>query len=126
MPSSVGTSRVLRVRRYRPAMYSRTVLVGGRSGLGPLGLARGVAPRPLAMYSRLSAGLKRTDVGYMPVGMKPSGLALPGTLTFKTATLLAPALATKRTSPSGVRARLLGGLPEGAGGERAQLIVSNP
>src|SRR5438105_1920233 len=82
-------------------------------------------PRPLAMYSFLSSGLTRTEVGYMPVGMKPSGLALPGVLTLKTATLLASALVTNSSSPPGVSARLFGVLPLGAFGYRAQLIVSS-
>src|SRR5262249_40247956 len=102
------------VPRYRPAIYCRTVALRGASGFGPCGLARGEQPRPSAMYSRLSIGLKRTDVGYMPAGMKPSGWALPGSPTLKTATLFALALATNRSWPSGVRHRLLGVLPVGA------------
>src|SRR5262245_56912298 len=60
----------------------------------------------------------------MPVGMNPSGLALPGAPTWKTATLLASALARNSTCPSGVRLTLLGVLPGGTLGCRAQLIVS--
>src|SRR5438874_4370833 len=56
--------------------------------------------------------------------MKPSGFALPGWATLKTARLLASALATNRT-PSGVRLRLLGVLPAGALGYREQEMVSN-
>jgi hypothetical protein len=58
--------------------------------------------------------------------MNPSGRALPGASTLKTARLLLSALATKRIWPSGVRARLLGVLPLGAAGYKAQLIVSSP
>src|SRR5262249_38755760 len=108
----------------REAMYSRTVALGGKSGLGPRGLARGVDPRPFTTYSFSVFGLKRTDVGYMPVGMKPSGLALPGALTLKTATLFASALATNSIWPFGVRARLFGVLPLGALGYRAHAMVS--
>src|SRR4051812_6041323 len=62
----------------------------------------------------------------MPVGMKPSGWALPGRLTLKTATLLASALVTNSSCPSGVSARLLGVLPAGALGYSAQLMVWSP
>src|SRR2546425_3886978 len=105
-------------------MYSGSVLSKDRSGLGPWRLARGMAPRPLATYRRWSAGLKRTEVGYMPVGIKPRGFALPGSLTLKSATLLASALATNRSWPSGVRLKLLGVLPAGALGNNEQEIVS--
>src|SRR5262245_31848316 len=57
--------------------------------------------------------------------MKPIGLASPGFSTLKRARLLLSALATNSTLPSGVRLRLLGVLPEGAVGNRAQLIVSS-
>ncbi len=57
--------------------------------------------------------------------MKPNGCALPGSETLKTARLLASALATNSRSPPGVRHRLLGVLPDGAPGYRAQLIVSS-
>src|SRR4051794_8064415 len=56
--------------------------------------------------------------------MKPIDFDLPRVATLKTARLLASALATKRISPSGVRHRLDGVLPDGAAGYRAQLIVS--
>lgn len=65
---------------------------------------------------RLSAELKRTAVGYMPVGMKPSGRLLPGWATVNTATLFAPELATNSIVPSGVRLMLHGVLPDGAFG----------
>src|SRR5438105_3956346 len=57
--------------------------------------------------------------------MKPIGLASPGFSTLKTARLLLSALATNNSLPSGVRLRLLGVFPEGAAGNRAQLIVSS-
>src|ERR1700733_10603284 len=74
---------------------------------------------------RFVAALKRTLVGYQPVGMKPSALDLPRSATLSTARLLASALATNNIWPSGVRARLFGVLPDGADGYRAQLIVSS-
>src|SRR5262249_49699488 len=98
----------------------------GRFGRGPCGLDADRVPLPLATYSRLSAGLKRTDVGYQPTGMKPSGWALPRSATLKTATLLLSALATNSIWPAGVRHRLLGGLPTAAAGYSAQAIVSRP
>src|SRR5579884_4368724 len=72
---------------------------------------------------RRSRALKRTEVGYQPTGMKPSGWALPGSATLNTARLLASALATNRSWPSGDRLRLVGVLPDGALGCRAQAIV---
>src|SRR4051794_23818665 len=56
--------------------------------------------------------------------MKPIDLDSPRSLTLIRATLLASLLATMRISPSGVRHRLLGVLPEGELGCRAQWIVS--
>src|SRR5262249_42546005 len=58
--------------------------------------------------------------------MKPRGLAWPRSATLKTARLLASALATNSTCPSGVRHRLLGVLPTGADGYSEQRIVSRP
>src|SRR5438874_6714738 len=87
-----------------------------RSGFGPCGLARDCSPLPLATYIRWSAGLNRTEVGYQPTGIKPRGLALPGSATLKTARLLASALAMNRSLPSGVRLRLFGVFPAGAVG----------
>ena len=66
----------------------------------------------------------RTEVGYQPAGMKPSGLLPPRSLTLATATSLVLALATKRISPSEVRASELGVLPGGALGSIAVPIVS--
>src|ERR1700694_5275995 len=57
--------------------------------------------------------------------MKPSDSDWPGVVTLNTARLLASALATKSIRPSGVRARLLGVLPDGASGCRAQRSVSS-
>src|SRR5215211_1170179 len=56
--------------------------------------------------------------------MKPIDFDLLRALTLNTARLLASALATNSTSPSGVRHRLLGVLPDGALGYSAQWIVS--
>src|SRR5437879_6927970 len=50
--------------------------------------------------------------------MKPSGRPLPRSSTLKTARLLASALATNSSLPSGVRLKLLGVLPAGASGYR--------
>src|SRR5579875_537348 len=55
--------------------------------------------------------------------MMPSGFAWPRLATPKTATLLASALATNSSWPSGDKHRLLGVLPDGAWGYRAQSIV---
>src|SRR3954464_5654093 len=57
--------------------------------------------------------------------MKPRALALPGWATLNRARLLASALATRSTWPSGVRLRLPGVFPLGASGYRAQLMVSS-
>src|SRR5262245_45627432 len=56
--------------------------------------------------------------------MKPIDRDLPRSLTLMRATLLASALATISTSPSGVRHRLEGVLPAGDDGYSAQWIVS--
>src|SRR5271154_1845303 len=95
-------------------MYSRTVGFFGKVGSGPFGFALTDTPRPLATRMRLFNASKRTEVGYMPTGMKPSGLESPGFSTLKTARLLLSALATNRILPSGVRHRLFGVLPLGA------------
>src|SRR4051812_11655564 len=97
-------------------MYSFTLFGGGAVGIGPLRLGFETSPLPLAKYTFLSSGLKRTDVGYQPVGMKPSDLALARSETLNTDRLLASALATNNIWPSGVRARLFGVLPLGADG----------
>src|SRR5262249_55549344 len=57
--------------------------------------------------------------------MKPRDFALPRSATLNTARLLASALATNSICPSGVKHKLLGVLPAGADGYRAQLIVSS-
>src|SRR5262245_4752269 len=110
--SGAGEGMMLSVPWNRPAMYSSSGSVP-RFGLGPWRLALGVIPLPLATRSFLLSGSYRTEVGYHPTGINPSGLASPGSATLKTATLLASALATNRSFPSGVRARLLGVLPAG-------------
>ncbi len=66
----------------------------------------------------------RTEVGYQPTGMKPSGPLAPGSLTLTTARLLVLALATKSIDSSGESASELGVLPEGALGSMAVPIVS--
>src|SRR4051812_41431725 len=58
--------------------------------------------------------------------MNPSGFAVFGSATLKTARLLASALATNSNSPSGVRARLFGVFPFGACGYSEQAIVWCP
>ncbi len=68
----------------------------------------------------------RTDVGYQPTGMKPSGVLTPGSLTLTTATSLVLALATKSTDSSGERLSELGVLPEGALGSIAVPMTSTP
>src|SRR2546421_12659312 len=72
---------------------------------------------------RFCSSLKRTEVGYQPVGMKPIGCGFFGSLTLKTARLLASALATNSSLPSPDRHRLLGVLPDGDFGCRAQWSV---
>ncbi len=66
----------------------------------------------------------RTEVGYQPTGMKPSGALAPGSLTLTTARLLVLALATNSIDSSGESASELGVLPEGALGSMAVPIVS--
>src|SRR5262245_27636149 len=56
--------------------------------------------------------------------MKPIDFDLPRWLTLTRATLLASELATRRISPSGVRHRLDGVLPDGPLPYRGQLSVS--
>ena len=66
----------------------------------------------------------RTEVGYHPVGMNPSGVLPPRSLTFTTARLFVLALATNSTDSSGDSARELGVQPEGAPGAIAVPITS--
>ncbi len=63
-------------------------------------------------------------MGYQPVGIKPSGVLAPGSLTLTTARLLVLALATKSIDSSGVSASALGVLPAGARGSIAVPMVS--
>src|SRR6266498_3998811 len=98
-------------------MYSRTVAGGCLPpGCGPLRLALGMMPLPLATSRCLPSGVTRTDVGYHPTGMKPSERLLPGALTSNTATLLLSALATNSVFSSGDKARLFGVEPGGRPG----------
>src|ERR1041384_6290416 len=82
-------------------------------GCGPGGLGLDVRPWPFATSKWRPSGVTRTEVGYHPTGMNPSGRARPSRLTSNTATSLLQALATNRVFSSGVRARLLGVEPGG-------------
>ena len=93
-------------------------------GLGPSRLARELCPLPLATKIVLPSRETRTEVGYQPVGMKPSGVLAPGSLTFTTARLLVLALATKRIDSSAESASELGVQPGGRVGSMAVPIVS--
>src|SRR5262245_29022401 len=93
-------------------------------GCGPIGLATGMTPLPLATNRLFPSGVTRTDVGYHPTGMKPSDRLLPGTLTSKTATILLFAFAMKSIVSSGDRATLFGVEPGGDCGNNAAQIVS--
>src|SRR5271156_6130024 len=93
-------------------------------GFGPCGLAFGVPPLPLATSRRLPSGVTRTEVGYQPVGIKPSDRLRPGTRTSNTATVLTLALATNNVFSSGDSARLLGVAPGGSPGWKAAQMVS--
>ena len=55
-------------------------------------------------------------MGYQPAGMKPKGFASFGSVTLNTAMLFASALATKSSTPSGLKERLLGVFPAGTFG----------
>src|ERR1044071_1095638 len=94
------------------------------SGRGPLGLALGTRPLPLATKRCLPSRVTRTEVGYQPTGMKPSERLLPRRETSKTATLLLQALATNNLSSSGDGARLFGVEPLNPSGCNAAQIVS--
>src|SRR5215813_12347524 len=83
-----------------------------------------MTPLPLATSKRLPSGVTRTEVGYQPVGMKPSERLLPGRLISNTATIFTFALATNRNRSSGDNARLLGVEPGGEFGKSAAQIVS--
>src|SRR6184192_1394218 len=106
---------MLTVPLNKPPMYSLTDLLGW-VGFGPYRFGLLDPPLPLATYSRLSAGLNRTAVGYQPVGMNPWGTALAGSATLNTLRLLASALATSRICVAGISVRLLGVFPLGAVG----------
>ena len=82
--------------RKRPPIYSLIVAGGSRlPGCGPCRLDFELRPLPLATSSCLPSGVTRTDVGYQPTGIKPSGRLFPGFETSKTARLLLHALAIK-------------------------------
>src|SRR6476620_10048255 len=91
----------------RPPMYSRS---DGEAtpGVGPSRLAFEVVPLPLTIQRVLPSRATRTEVGYQPAGMKPSGVPWAGSSTLKAATSLVLALATNRIDSSGERARALG------------------
>src|SRR5690349_8597992 len=95
------------------------------TGLGPSRFALELAPLPLAMKRVLPSRATRTEVGYQPAGMNPSGALEPGSLTLTTATSLVLALATNRTDSSGDSASELGVQPAGALGSMAVPITSS-
>src|SRR5512135_2717316 len=105
-------------------MYSRVRSGAPARGCGPSRLAFEVVPLPLATQSALPSRATRTEVGYQPVGMNPSGVLPPNSLTFTTATLFVSALAMNSIDPSGERLKELGVLPAGAFGAIAVPIVS--
>src|SRR5262245_42446642 len=108
----------------RPPIYSRVGVLPAERGFGPSRLAFEDAPLPLVTYRVWPSRATRTEVGYQPVGMNPSGALEPTALTFTTARQFVLALATNRTDSSGVSASELGVLPEGARGSIAVPIVS--
>src|SRR4051794_23591976 len=71
--SGVGTGNTPRVPVKSWPMYSLMFRARGSVGFGPLRFGLELSPLPLAKYRLRSLGLKRTQVGYQPVGMKPSG-----------------------------------------------------
>src|SRR5258708_30705535 len=113
---------MLRLPVIRPAMYS-TLPVVLTAGFGPSGLAFDMPPLPLAISSLRPSGVTRTEVGYQPLGMKPSDRLLPGSATSNTATAFSVALATNSSLSSGERARPAGGSPGGRlGGDPAAAV----
>src|SRR2546430_1532256 len=108
-----------------PPMYWRGEAPPPReAGRGPAPVGLRGSPLPLAPPHRLAPPRARTDVGYQPVGMNPSGELPPTSSTLTTATSLVLALATNRTFSSGESASELGVLPDGALGSIAVPIVS--
>ena len=108
--------------RCRPASPLRR---RGGAEFGPSRLAHEVVPLPLGSpYSVLPSAESRTEVGNQPVGMNPSGLLAPASLTFTTATSFVAEFATKSIDSSAVSASELGIEPAGAPGSMAVPIVS--
>ena len=93
--------------------------------VSPRLLGLGVNPCMLTTSSRSSSGVRRTEEGYQPVGMKPSARPCPLTLTSNTATLLLSAFATKRQPPSRDSARLSGVEPGRSAGVNEDERVSS-
>src|SRR5262249_40012211 len=93
-------------------------------GFGPCGLAAEATPLPLATKIRLPSLLALTEVGYQPVGMKPSTSLLPRLATSTTATSLLSAFAMWSVFSSGESATALGVLPMGDFGCSAVEIAS--
>src|SRR5262245_24735047 len=83
--------------------------IGRFTRLGPV-----PAPLPLATITRLPSAVVVTNVGYQPVGKKPSIRLLPCSSMSTTAIELLSALATYSVSPSGDNANEFGVLPAGA------------
>src|SRR5208337_2382069 len=126
MRDGSGMGMTDRVPWKSPAMYSRIERPSpaGSRALGPSRLAREPWPLPLATQIALPLRANRTEVGYQPVGMKPSGVLAPGSLTLTTARLLVLALATSRIDSSAESASALGVQPAGAPESMAVPIVS--
>src|SRR4051794_37480708 len=125
MRSGPGIGMIESVPWKSPPMYSRSrPSPPEASGLGPSRLARELVPLPLATRIVLPSRENRTEVGYQPVGMNPSGVLAPGSFTFTAARWFVFALATRRIDSSGERASELGVDPAGAAGSMAVPIVS--
>src|SRR5262245_19199054 len=69
-----GSSMTLIVPRIKLAMYCSVL----RPGCGPRGFAVAFVPFTFAINSCFASGVKRTEVGYQPVGIKPSDRVFPG------------------------------------------------
>ena len=98
--------------------YFDWIVAGGLRlpGCGPFRFGFEIRPLPLATSNCLPSGVTRTDVGYQPTGINPSGRLFPEFETSKTARLLLQALAIKSSAPSGDKARLFGVEPGGDAG----------
>ncbi len=84
-----------------------------------MGLAFVWSPLPTPTSSDLPSGVTATDVGYQPVGMKPTAWLLSLSRMSMTAMQLLSALATYSVLPSGATASASGVLPSGAFGNSA-------